>query len=180
MSDASPARRRRNRTAIAIWTFGGVVALILVPPFVASFPGLAARAGGHDLHAVNWALFAQQSLVLRIHVVAISLAVILGAVMMASVKGRRFHRIVGWTWAALVLISVLSAVGIGLSNQRWNAIQLTVPFVLALLIAGLLAARRHDVTRHRGLMMWLYYSSILGAGAFTFLPGRLMWRLIFG
>ena len=179
MTDAARARRS-NWIAIAIWSMGGLLILVLVPPFVASLPELRARAGGHSLHWVDWMLFANQSFVLRIHVIAVSLATILGAVIMASIKGRRFHRIAGWTWAGVVLVGALSAVAMGISSQRWNWIQLTVPFVLTLLIGAILAARHHNVARHRAMMMWLYYSSILGAGALTFLPGRLMWRLIFG
>lgn len=179
MTDPTPARRR-NWPLIVIWSLGGVMAVALLPSFIASFPGKAAQADGHSLHGVDWALFARQSLFLRIHVVAVILATLLGTVMMIGVKGQRFHRIAGWTFAVLAVIAAFSAAVMGIEARRWAWIQLTIPFVLILLITGIMAARQHNVVRHRRLMRWQFYGSFVGAGLLTLLPGRLIWRLIFG
>ena len=49
-----------------------------------------------------------------------------------------------------------------------------------LLPIALVAARRHAVALHKRAMMGLYFGILLIAGALTFIPGRLMWRLFFG
>ena len=45
---------------------------------------------------------------------------------------------------------------------------------------ALVAARAHKAKIHSRLMMTLFLGGMLAAGLFTFLPGRLMWRLFFG
>lgn len=42
------------------------------------------------------------------------------------------------------------------------------------------AARRHRVSVHRKTVTGIFVGGSLAAGAFTFLPGQLMWRLVFG
>ena len=42
------------------------------------------------------------------------------------------------------------------------------------------AARRHRVASHRRTMTGLFVGGLLVAGGLTFLPGRLMWRVVFG
>ena len=42
------------------------------------------------------------------------------------------------------------------------------------------AARRHRVAAHRRAMTGMFVGGLIVAGAFTFLPGRLMWAIFFG
>jgi uncharacterized membrane protein len=165
---------------LILWSIVVVLAAVGVPSLIASAPALVRQGSAGHLHGLDVRVFAAQPLAMQLHIIAVALAVPLGAVMMASRKGRRFHRVAGWTWAGLVSIGSATPVWLALSAHRWFPVHLTVIFVMTLLLTGVLAARRHDVARHRARMMWLYYSSILGAGALTFLPGRLMWRLFFG
>ena len=69
---------------------------------------------------------------------------------------------------------------LALADGHWAPIHLTVIWTLTLLTAGLWSARKHRVRAHRTRMMLLFFGPILLAGALTFLPGRLMWRLFFG
>ena len=46
--------------------------------------------------------------------------------------------------------------------------------------AGVWAARKHRVQLHGRKMRGLFIGGALVAGRFAFLPGRLMWSLVFG
>jgi uncharacterized membrane protein len=43
-----------------------------------------------------------------------------------------------------------------------------------------LRARRHDVDGHRKRMLGLFFGALVIAGAFTFVPGRIMYKVAFG
>jgi uncharacterized membrane protein len=174
------AARARNWLGLMPLAIAVVLAIVGLPFMIASAPGHVRRAGAAHLHGFDGAMFAAQPLPMQLHIIAISLAVPLGVVMMLSRKGRRFHRVAGWTWAGLVTFGAVTPVWLALSDRHWYPIHLIVIFVMTLLITGVWAARRHKVALHRHLMIWLYFGSILGAGALTFMPGRLMWRLFFG
>jgi uncharacterized membrane protein len=45
---------------------------------------------------------------------------------------------------------------------------------------AVLAAHRHQVTRHRGRMIGLFVGALVVAGLFTFWPGRIMHAVVFG
>jgi uncharacterized membrane protein len=45
---------------------------------------------------------------------------------------------------------------------------------------GVAFARRHNIRAHRRMMTGNFLFGLIVAGAFTFVPGRLMWRVFFG
>ena len=53
-------------------------------------------------------------------------------------------------------------------------------YTLLLLPMALAAARAHWAKIHGRLMTMLFLGGMVSAGLFTFLPGRLMWGLLFG
>lgn len=149
----------------------------------------AARLGGfgpmssqrRPAHWPNLALFTAEPVVVKAHLLAALAAIVLGAAMMLSRKGRRFHRIAGWTWAGLLVFVAASSLFIdGLSNGRWSFLHLTAGWVLLIVSLAIWAARRHRPRTHGVLMMWLFFGALLITGAFAFLPGRLLWRMVFG
>ena len=141
----------------------------------------AMSSQGRPAHWPNLALFAEEPAVVKAHLLAALVAIALGAVMMLSRKGRRFHRIAGWTWAGLLAFVAATSLFIdGLSNGRWSALHLTAGWVLLILSLAVWAARSHRPRAHGGLMMWLFFGALLITGAFAFLPGRLLWRMVFG
>ena len=126
------------------------------------------------------ALFAIQPTVLQAHVLAAVGAVVLGAVLLAARKGHGWHRAAGWTWVALIgVVAGSSLFIVGLNGDAWSAIHLLSGWTLISLPFGVIAARRHDVKIHRRTMTGLYLGGMILAGAFTFVPGRLMWRIFF-
>jgi uncharacterized membrane protein len=141
----------------------------------------AAASLARPPHVPNLALFAAQSPVIQAHVLAALAAVGLGAFMMLSRKGARFHRTAGWVWAGLMVTVALSSFFIfNLNHGHPSFLHSFSGWILIVIPLAVLAARRHYVLRHRVLMMFTFYGSLLVSGALAFLPGRLMWRLFFG
>lgn len=97
-------------------------------------------------------------------------------------RGSRLHRILGWTW-------VIGMAGVALSSFAIHDIRLIGPFspihglslfTLVILVTGVRAARGHRIAQHRQTMKGLTLGALLGAGAFTLLPGRVMYQVVFG
>jgi uncharacterized membrane protein len=144
-------------------------------------PRLIALAEGGRLHGPDLALFAAQPLVLQLHILAALGTVALGGLIFSLRKGRAFHRTAGWIWVVLMATTAISSLFIvGINGDVWSVIHLLSGWVLIVLPLGVLAARRHRVEAHRRTMTGIFVGGSLVAGAFTFLPGRLMWRLVFG
>ncbi len=106
----------------------------------------------------------------------------LGAIQLAAPKGTILHRLVGWLWAALMLVVALSSFFIHEIRLwgSWSPIHLLSILVLATLPLAVLYARRHEVRRHRRAMTMLFTGALVIAGGFTFLPGRIMHAVAFG
>ncbi len=133
------------------------------------------------LHAPDWALLDHAGPAIQIHLLAMLAALGLGAALMTGVKGRRMHRIFGWMFAVVMLVGVLASLFVrSLIPGSFSPIHILSAATLVFLPLGLIAARRHDVAAHRRRMTNIFYFGLLGAGLFTFVPGRLMWRLFFG
>jgi uncharacterized membrane protein len=152
-----------RRILVVSFVIGAVITLGLIAPQLGNL--LAAALLGRSLHWPDWALLLNQPLALQVHLVAALGAVGLGAVLMVVRKGKTFHRIGGWVWSTLLMTVALSSLFLFNSTGTWPL--------------AILFARRHQVARHRTLMMVLFYASLLISGALAFLPGRLMWQLFF-
>ena len=158
-----------------------IAAVITLGLLGSQFEELAAAAArARRPHWPDLALFFSQPVVVQVHVMVALAAVGLGAAMMLSRKGQRFHRIAGWAWSGLMMSVALSSLFIHERNGGASFLHLFAAWVLVFLPLAVWFARRHQVARHRALMMVLFYGSLLVSGALAFLPGRLMWRLFFG
>lgn len=62
----------------------------------------------------------------------------------------------------------------------WSPIHLLSIFALAMLVLGVMAARAHNVRRHRITMASIFFGALVIAGLFTFMPGRIMHAVVFG
>ncbi len=140
-----------------------------------------ALLGPQIITTVDFALFAAQPTVLQLHVLAALGTVALGGLILSMRKGRTFHRTAGWIWVVLMATTAVSSLFIvGLNGDIWSLIHLLSGWVLIVLPIGVQAARKHRVDVHRRTMTGIFVGGSLVAGAFTFLPGRLMWQLVFG
>lgn len=120
--------------------------------------------------------------IIQIHAAAAMGAFALGAVQLAAPKGTIPHRTVGWIWAVLMLAVAVSSLWIHDIRMLgpFSAIHLLSLFVLVLLPIGIWSARRHAVARHRKIMTRMFIGALIVAGFFTFMPGRIMYRVAFG
>ena len=135
-----------------------------------------------DKRVPDFSLLFQSSPVIQIHTYAAFLALLLGGFILWSRKGSRLHKHVGKIWIALIVVVAVSSFWI-------NGIRLVGPFspihILSVLaLWSVFVAVRHiragRVKEHKRVMQQLFLFAILGAGFFTFLPGRLMYNVFFG
>jgi uncharacterized membrane protein len=122
-------------------------------------------------------------LVIQVHAFAAMAAFALGIVQLAAPKGTLPHRTMGYTWVGLMLLVAATSFVIHHGTQqfgRFSAIHLLSVTVVILLPLAVLAARRHHVGTHRWAMITLFAGTLIIAGAFTLLPGRIMHRVLFG
>jgi uncharacterized membrane protein len=118
----------------------------------------------------------------QLHVYAALLALILGFVQLAGRKGSARHRLTGRVWVALMAAVALSSFVFvwGCGFDGLGPIHLLSAYTLYTLVGLVRAARRGDVRAHRVAALWLFLAALIGAGAFTLLPGRLMHDVAFG
>lgn len=117
------------------------------------------------------------------HAVLALVALVIGTLQLWLAKGTRWHRIAGWIWvlamayvaASALFISELKPFGFWFSPIHFLSI-----YVLINLVLAVRAARRGDIRRHRIIMQSMFFFALIVAGAFTFLPGRVMFEVMFG
>lgn len=167
----------RLRFALGAAAAAGVLALAL-GDVLAPIARMAASAAPHrpDM-ALFWAL----SPVIKVHLVAALAALALGAVLMARRKGRTFHRVAGWVWVSLVAVTAGSTLFITqLNHGNWSWLHLFTAWTLLVTPLAVIAARRHEVQRHRKTMMGLFYGGFAINLFVAFIPGRTLWMMVFG
>ena len=167
------------------------LAIALVIVLAAFAPGLA-RYGLRPFlgalripHLPNPEPILAAPIAVQLHLATIAAAILIGGVLMSGVKGGRLHRAFGWTWASLLALTAASALFIhaptGLPNIAGiGVLHLFSGVTLAAAPLGVRAAKRHDVARHARIMSGLFIGGIGVAGLFAFMPGRLMWQVVFG
>lgn len=119
--------------------------------------------------------------VIAAHALAALAALVLGALQLLLRKGSTFHRRTGYVWCALMM-------GVALSSFWINDLRLLGPFspirILSVIVLvnvplAIRAAIKGDIGSHRRYMISLFALALVGAGAFTLLPGRVMHGVIF-
>jgi uncharacterized membrane protein len=122
------------------------------------------------------------ALEIRIHAVAAIAAFLLGVFQFASVKGAPAHRAFGWLWVALMAAVALSSLFVNTTCTfgPFSGIHLLTLVTLVTLPFAVLAARRHQVSRHATMMISLFAGALVIAGGYTFVPGRIMHDVAFG
>ncbi len=168
MHDAD-ARRIRRRG----------VAGVLVATALAAAPVLLASRSGAHLPDLSLVLAAPTKI--QIHLTAAISALVIGTVLMIGVKGSALHRTLGWAWVVAMATTAISSLFIHEMNHgAMSWIHLLSGWTIIALPIAVYAARRHKVSLHRRFMTGLFVGGLIVAGGFTFLPGRLMWRVFFG
>jgi len=126
-------------------------------------------------------LFASGPLI-TVHAFAAMLAFVLGIVQLALAKGGKRHATVGYVWVALMLIVAMTSFWIHEIRLvgAFSPIHALSVITLVGLAAAIVAARNGNIRSHRAGMLWMFYAALVGAGAFTLLPGRDMYHVVFG
>ncbi|MEN5362267.1 DUF2306 domain-containing protein [Brevundimonas intermedia] len=161
------------------------LALLIVPvvAYLAVDDGRLARMG-FTPHAPDWRLLLTSPPAIQIHVAAALTALAIGIVLLIGVKGNRLHRTLGWTWVLAMATTAVSSFFIHRLNPGgpggFSLIHLLSGWTVIALPMAVHAARRHRIADHRRAMTGMFIGGLIVAGAFTFLPGRLMWAMFFG
>jgi uncharacterized membrane protein len=131
---------------------------------------------------MNLAPLTNAPFAIQVHAYAALAAFALGLVQLARVKGTSQHRALGYTWVALMLIVAVSSFWI--HDLRiwgpWSPIHLLSIMVLGMLPLAIYFARIHRVRGHKLTMLGIFSGALIIAGLFTFVPGRIMHRVVFG
>jgi uncharacterized membrane protein len=126
--------------------------------------------------------FLTAPLPVQAHIVAALLALILGPFALYRQRRDRTHKVIGYVW--VTAMSVL-AVGSFLIPSHFTPVGIGPLHGFAVLTlwslwAGVRAAIARDINRHQAILRSLYSNGLILAGAFTFLPGRTLNRMLFG
>lgn len=119
-----------------------------------------------------------------IHLSTVIPAVLLGPVVLLRKKGDATHRLLGRIWAALMLTTAIAsafirAPGGGILGTGYSPIHIFTFWTLICIPLAVWQVRKGNVEVHRRMMGGLYVG-LLVAGAFSFIPGRIMGNLVFG
>jgi uncharacterized membrane protein len=120
--------------------------------------------------------------VIQVHAFAAMAAFALGIVQLAAPKGTLPHRTIGYAWVALLATIAISAFWIHEIRLvgPFSPIHLLAIFALINLPIAVMYARRHNVRGHSRAMLGIFLGALVVAGLFTFLPGRIMYKVAFG
>ena len=127
----------------------------------------------------GFALPADRSVWLAIHVATVTPALPLGAYVLYRRKGDRAHRLLGRIWAVLMMVGALSSFGLHGLMGHLSPIHLLSVITLIGVPRGVLLAMRGEIVTHRQTMLGVCTGLVL-AGTFAFLPGRLLGIWLFG
>lgn len=88
----------------------------------------------------------------------------------------------GWSWVILMAVVAFSSFGIHEIAMfgAFSPIHLLSAFVLFQLVVNIRAARSKRIHAHARNMKLLTLGALVGAGGFTFLPGRIMYQVVTG
>lgn len=120
------------------------------------------------------------SVAVQIHIASALSAFVIGVILMLAPKGVRLHKTLGWAWVVAMTITAVSSFFItGLMGSSLSPIHALSAWTMIGLPFGIAAIRRRNIREHRQSMTGMFVGAILVAGLFSFLPGRLMWKIFF-
>jgi uncharacterized membrane protein len=107
---------------------------------------------------------------------------LIGALQLLGRKGTTPHKVLGRLWVAMMLIICVTSFwikGLMPSDVFWgySPIHLLSFFVLFQITLGVYFARVGNIIGHKKCMTYTYIGGLIIAGAFTFYPGRLLYKV---
>lgn len=123
---------------------------------------------------LNLAEWAEEPMIIKIHVIVAVLALLIGAAVLLMRKGTGGHRALGRVFACCALAT--AATSFLIHEIRlwgiWSPIHLLSIMVIFGIWRAVRAVRRGNVVAHIRLMQSVYLWGFVVAGAFTLLPSR--------
>lgn len=107
------------------------------------------------------------------HTGAAIFSLLAGIIMLSRRKGTPAHRLLGKLWVVTLLFTAISAFWIQ-SSGHFSWIHLLSVYTPLAIVRAVLAARRGHIRAHQIGMTSLFVGSLVIAGVFTLLPGRLL------
>jgi uncharacterized membrane protein len=132
--------------------------------------------------SLNLELVAKAPLAVQLHMATVIPAFFIGTwLIFFSTKGAGLHRRLGALYLGLMIFTAVTTIFIRTINPgHFSWIHLFIPLTLFGVASSILALRRRDIRAHQRAMIALYGGALVIAGAFTFMPGRLMHEIFFG
>ncbi|HRK66959.1 MAG TPA: DUF2306 domain-containing protein [Hyphomonas sp.] len=175
LSPLSRLRRLRQHHPYKLMMVGAVMLYVVISHMM-----LTADEAGPVQVRIDLSPLLRIPAVLQAHIAGAVLSFVIGTVLLLGVKGRTFHRVLGYTWIAAMTVTAISSFWLtGINGNSYSFIHLLSGWTVIVLPMGLAAARRHNIALHRKEMTGIFMGGMLVAGLFSFLPGRLMWHLFF-
>ncbi len=132
-------------------------------------------------HTPDLSRIAAAPTIIQVHLTAALTALVIGAVLMARVKGTALHKLLGWTWVLAMGTTAVSSLFIKVINPgHFSFIHLLSGWTIVGLPGAVYAIKRGKVAAHRRAMTGMFVGGLLIAGLFAFLPGRLLWTVFLG
>lgn len=176
----APTPFDRVRHALRHHPYKLLIAAMLVLYAVISSMMLSGDNTGQVQFRVDLSPLMRIPAVLQAHIGGAILSFVIGTVLLRGVKGNMLHRVLGYTWIAVMAVTAISSFWLtGLNGNSYSFIHLLSGWTIIVLPMGLAAARRRNIAAHRKEMTGIFMGGMLIAGLFAFLPGRLMWHLFF-
>lgn len=119
---------------------------------------------------------------IQMHILAATLALVLGPVAILRRRRDRLHKVAGYLWVTAMAVTALSSFLIHSFPLigPFSPIHGLALFTLFSLWQGMRAILRGDVRTHELALRGLYWRGLCLAGLFNFLPGRTMQRALLG
>jgi len=170
-------RQRLARIVLGVFIPVAIVALAVGPKWDAL--GLSRLPAMH-LHWPQLGLIGAASPAIKIHLLGVTVALVIGVVLLAGVKGTALHKALGWTWVIAMFAAAVSSLFIRIINHgSLSLIHLLSGWTILVLPMAIVAIRQGHVRMHARFMTGLFTGGLILAGALAFMPGRLMWEMFF-
>jgi uncharacterized membrane protein len=131
---------------------------------------------------MNFSLLLNTSPYIQIHFYAAIVAFLIGAFQLLTRKGTALHKVLGRLWVLTMSIICVSSFWIKELMPNgilfgYSPIHFLSVFVLIQISLGVYFARVGNILGHKKCMTYTYVGGLLVAGAFTFYPDRLLYKV---
>lgn len=118
------------------------------------------------------------SLAIQIHLLTVLPAFLLGIYILISTKGTNRHKLVGRSWAILMLVSAFDSFYIR-SNGSFSWIHILSVISITSIIIAVWAIRSGNPRTHKRFMIGAYIGVVVAGYFATMTPGRAVYAYLF-